>query len=114
MQSTSRPRIKVCCISTPEETWTAIRCGASALGLGSAMPSGPGVIDANRMHDIARRVPPGVATFLPTAAVDAVVEQQRRASVSPVQLVDAVCTGVRTDGVLDTDRLRAFAEAAGA
>jgi phosphoribosylanthranilate isomerase len=92
---THRPRIKVCCISTVEEAWTAIRCGASALGLVSAMPSGPGVIEDDTIQRIALQVPPGVATFLLTSATeaDAVVEQQRRAGVNTVQLVDAVAPG---------------------
>ncbi len=41
MQPTVKPRIKVCCISSIEEAWMAIRCGASALGFVSHMPSGP-------------------------------------------------------------------------
>ena len=43
------PRIKICCISTPQEATLAIRHGAAALGLVSAMPSGPGVIDEARI-----------------------------------------------------------------
>lgn len=38
------PRVKVCCIASLEEAWLAIDEGASALGLVSAMPSGPGPI----------------------------------------------------------------------
>jgi phosphoribosylanthranilate isomerase len=38
------PRVKICCIRSVAETQTAIRHGAAALGLVSAMPSGPGVI----------------------------------------------------------------------
>jgi len=37
-------RDKVCCIGSTGEAALAVRCGASALGLVSAMPSGPGVI----------------------------------------------------------------------
>ncbi|MDF5715983.1 MAG: hypothetical protein PUP93_19380 [Rhizonema sp. NSF051] len=47
------PRVKICCISSVEEAWTAIRYGASALGLVSAMPSGPGVIDEELIAKIA-------------------------------------------------------------
>ena len=86
------PRVKICCISSVDEAWTAIRHGASALGLVSTMPSGPGVIDEDLIAEIARRIPPGVASFLLTCARDAdtVVDQQRRAGVNTVQLVDAV------------------------
>lgn len=87
-----RPRIKVCCISSVEEAWTAIRAGASALGLVSAMPSGPGVIEDDTIAEIASRVPPGVATFLLTSATDAetAIRQQRAARVNTLQLVDEV------------------------
>ncbi|HEV7588363.1 MAG TPA: phosphoribosylanthranilate isomerase [Longimicrobium sp.] len=92
MDRTTRPRIKVCCISSVEEAWTAIRVGASALGLVSAMPSGPGVIGDELIAEIAARVPPGVATFLLTSATDAdaIIRQQRTARVDTLQLVDAV------------------------
>jgi phosphoribosylanthranilate isomerase len=92
MEPTARPRIKVCCISSVDEAWTAIRAGASALGLVSAMPSGPGVIGDELIAEIAARVPPGVATFLLTSATDAdaIIRQQRTARVNTLQLVDAV------------------------
>ena len=35
----------------------AIQCGASAVGLVSAMPSGPGVISEEQIANIAARVP---------------------------------------------------------
>lgn len=92
MSATITPRVKICCIGSVEEAWTAIRHGASALGLVSTMPSGPGVIDESLIAEIARHVPPGVASFLLTCARDAdtVIDQQRRAGVDTVQLVDAV------------------------
>ena len=75
------PRVKICCISSVEEARLAIAAGASALGLVSAMPSGPGVIGEELIAEIAATVPPGVATFLLTCLqdVDAIVAQQRRA-----------------------------------
>ena len=92
MEPTSRPRIKVCCIASVDEAWTAIQAGASALGLVSAMPSGPGPIADELIAEIAARVPPGIATFLLTCATDAetIVRQQRAARVNTLQLVDAV------------------------
>jgi phosphoribosylanthranilate isomerase len=59
MQSRARVRFKVCCISSVEEMRIAVRAGASAVGLVSRMPSGPGVIPDERIAEIARRVPPG-------------------------------------------------------
>jgi len=96
MERTTRPRIKVCCISSVDEAWTAIRAGASALGLVSAMPSGPGVIGDELIAEIAARVPPGVATFLLTSATDAdaIIRQQRTARVNTLQLVDAISPDV--------------------
>ena len=95
MEPTGRPRIKVCCISSVDEAWTAIRAGASALGLVSAMPSGPGAIGDELIAGIAARVPPGVATFLLTSRrdPDAVIRQQRAARVNTLQLVDEMEPG---------------------
>ena len=54
------------------------------------MPSGPGVIDDERIAQIAARVPPGVDTFLLTARQDPdkIIEQHRRTRTSTLQLVD--------------------------
>lgn len=70
----------------------AIRHGASALGLVSAMPSGPGVITEQSITEIARVVPPPVATFLLTCKQDAasIIAQQRRCRVNTIQLCDSV------------------------
>lgn len=85
-----RPRIKICCIKSPAEAQLAIACGASALGLVSAMPSGPGVISEEEIARIARRVPPPVATFLLTSehSAAAIVAQQRRCRTNTLQLCD--------------------------
>ena len=87
-----RPRVKVCCIASVEEARAAVECGASAVGLVSAMPSGPGVISEELISEIAARVPPTIATFLLTCAQDAdsIVEQQRRCRVNTLQLCDRV------------------------
>lgn len=90
MEPTARPRVKICCISSRDEAWMAVRAGASALGLVSAMPSGPGVIDEAEIAAIAPEVPPGVATFLLTSRQDAddIIAQQRRCRTSTLQLCD--------------------------
>ena len=74
----------------------AVECGASAVGLVSAMPSGPGPIAEELITEIAARVPPGVATFLLTCRQDAasIVEQQRRCRVNTIQLCDRVAPDV--------------------
>jgi phosphoribosylanthranilate isomerase len=56
------------------------------------MPSGPGVIPDDLIAEIARTVPPPVATFLLTARQDAdsIVEQHFACGTSTLQLVDSV------------------------
>lgn len=90
MDPTLRPRVKICCISSVVEAWCAIDHGASALGLVSDMPSGPGVISEDCIALIARRVPPPVATFLLTSKQDpyTIIEQQRSTGVNTIQICD--------------------------
>jgi phosphoribosylanthranilate isomerase len=84
--------VKVCCIASVEEMRAAVACGASAVGLVSAMPSGPGVIAEELIAEIAARVPAAVATFLLTCVQDAasIVAQQRRCRANTLQLCDRV------------------------
>ena len=92
------PRIKICCIASAAEAALAVAHGASAVGLVSAMPSGPGPIAEHEIAEIAPTVPPGVATFLLTSLTDAdaIIEQQRRCRTNTLQLVDAVAPIVYT------------------
>jgi phosphoribosylanthranilate isomerase len=89
------PRVKICCISSVEEAELAIRYGASALGLVSEMPSGPGVIDENTIARIATIAPPAVSTFLLTSKqdADAIVAQQRRCGTNTIQICDRLENG---------------------
>lgn len=95
MEPTRVPRVKICCISSVAEARMAIEAGASALGLVSAMPSGPGVISEEQIAEIAATVPPPIATFLLTSKQDgeSIVEQQRRCRTNCVQLCDCVTSG---------------------
>jgi phosphoribosylanthranilate isomerase len=99
MKRLSRPRIKICCIADVREAQMAIEYGASALGLVSAMPSGPGVISEEQIAQIAVRVPPGIATFLLTSRqdVEAIVEQQRRCKTNTIQICDHLTNGSYRD-----------------
>lgn len=85
-------RVKVCCIASVDEAMLAIRYGASALGLVSEMPSGPGVIDENLIAEIVFRIPPPVASFLLTSkqTAEEIIEQQLKTKVNTLQLVDYV------------------------
>jgi len=95
MQPTEIPRVKICCISSIEEAQLAIRYGASALGLVSEMPSGPGVISADLIAEIAATIPPAVATFLLTSKQDAesIIAQQRACGVNTIQICDRMERG---------------------
>jgi phosphoribosylanthranilate isomerase len=86
------PKVKICCISSIDEAAMAIRHGASALGLVSAMPSGPGPISEELIAEIIAAVPKGIATFLLTSKQDAdsIIAQLRKTKATTVQLVDAV------------------------
>ncbi|HKQ51448.1 MAG TPA: phosphoribosylanthranilate isomerase [Pyrinomonadaceae bacterium] len=90
-----KPRVKICCIGSREEARLAVEYGASALGLVSEMPSGPGVIPDNLIREIADAVPPGVSSFLLTCKQDAssIVEQQRAARVNTIQICDRLAAG---------------------
>lgn len=95
MKTMFSPRVKICCIASIKEARMAIRYGASAIGLVSAMPSGPGPIPEELIAEIAITVPPGVATFLLTCKqnVEDIFEQQRRVRVNTIQICDRLETG---------------------
>jgi phosphoribosylanthranilate isomerase len=95
MKPTRIPRVKICCIATVAEAWMAIEHGASAIGLVSAMPSGPGPIPDSLIAEIAATVPPGVSSFLLTCQQDAaaIVDQQRRLRVNTIQICDRLSDG---------------------
>ena len=90
-------RIKICCMQSAAEAALAARYGADAVGLVSAMPSGPGPIPESLIAEIVPRVPPGVATFLLTSRRDAagIADQVRRLGPSTVQIIDRPESGCR-------------------
>jgi len=85
-------RVKICCIASADEARLAVQAGAAALGLVSAMPSGPGVIDEARIAEIAAQVGAPTETFLLTAQTraDAIAAQHARCRTTTLQLVDHV------------------------
>ena len=99
MEPTKRPRVKICCISSVEEAQLAIRYGASALGLVSEMPTGPGVLSEGMIAQVASIVPPAVSSFLLTSKVDTlgIIAQQRRLGVNTIQLCDRLISGTCDD-----------------
>jgi phosphoribosylanthranilate isomerase len=92
MNAIKKPRVKICCISSAEEAQTAIRFGASALGLVGHMPSGPGVIHDALIAEIASLVPPPVSTFLLTSETTApdIIAHYKKVNTTTIQIVDAL------------------------
>lgn len=90
------PKVKICCISSVEEVNLALKYGASALGLVSAMPSGPGPISEELIAEIVAHIPDGIASFLLTSKQDAdsIIAQQRMTKTNTLQLVDSVSVEV--------------------
>ncbi|HKM49194.1 MAG TPA: phosphoribosylanthranilate isomerase [Terriglobales bacterium] len=99
MKATLTPRVKICCIASIGEAALAIECGASALGLVSHMPSGPGVISDERIREIAATVPPAIGTFLLTSRqrVADIIEQQRFCRTNTIQICDHLTAGTHRD-----------------
>jgi len=90
-----RVRIKICCISSISEAFTAIEHGADAIGLVGRMPSGPGPIPDDLIKQIAEAVPPAVATFLLTSetSASAIIEHHSRTCTNTIQIVDLLSAG---------------------
>ena len=82
-----------------DELWMAIEAGASAVGLVSPMPSGPGPISNEKAAELAAEVPPGIDAFLltPLQTVDELVEQNRLVKARALQLVDALEPGAHAE-----------------
>lgn len=99
IKSSDKIKVKICCISSIEEAKLAIKMGASALGLVSSMPSGPGVIDEKLISEISTVVPLPIATFLLTSKQDvkSIIEQQRRCKTSTIQICDRIIDGNYSD-----------------
>lgn len=77
----------------------AVAAGASALGLVSHMPSGPGVIGDELIAEIAARVPPAIGTFLLTSrqSVDEIVTQQHFCRTNTIQICDHLVHGTHRE-----------------
>jgi len=93
------PRVKICCIASIEEAAMAVEAGASALGLVSHMPSGPGVIRDELIAEIAATIPPAIGTFLLTSrqSVDGIAAQQRFCRTNTIQICDHLTRGTHRE-----------------
>jgi phosphoribosylanthranilate isomerase len=99
MKATRTPRVKICCIGSVAEAALAVEYGASALGLVSHMPSGPGVISDELIAEIAATVPPAIGTFLLTSrqSVREIIAQQRACRTNTIQICDHLTTGTHRE-----------------
>ncbi len=99
MTPTHTPRVKICCIASVEEAALAVEYGASALGLVSQMPSGPGVICDELIAEIAAAAPPAIGTFLLTSRqrVTDIIVQQRFCRTNTIQICDHLAVGTYRD-----------------
>ena len=88
----SKPRIKICCISSEEEAKMAIQYGASALGLVGHMPSGPGIISNDLILRITKTIPPPIGTFLLTSETVAqkIIAHHKLTRTNTIQIVDSI------------------------
>jgi len=91
-----KPKVKICCIQSIEEAELAIKYSASAIGLVSEMPSGPGVISEDLIEKIAAAVPSTMDTFLLTSKTnaDSIIKQHRKCKTTTLQIVDSVKANV--------------------
>jgi len=85
-------RVKICCIKSIEEAGMAISLGASAVGLVAKMPSGPGPIADETIREIAKKVPPPIASFLLTSETDPteIINHHLRTFTNTIQIVDEI------------------------
>jgi phosphoribosylanthranilate isomerase len=95
MKFSRRTRVKICCISSFEEAELAIDYGADAIGLVGKMPSGPGIISEQLISEIAKIIPPPIASFLLTSETSAkrIIKQYAKVKTSTIQIVDSLSNG---------------------
>lgn len=85
----SRFRIKICCISSPEEARIAGDVGAALLGVVGPMPSGAGIISPQMCREISDAAPAWATPVLLSSfdSADALAEDVRHANVRALQIV---------------------------
>ncbi len=94
-----KTKVKICCIRTIEEAEMAISLGASAIGLVSEMPSGPGVISDESIIEISNYASGKIETFLLTSKQDSdsIIQQLKKYKTTTVQIVDKLTNGSYSD-----------------
>ena len=89
-----RPKIKICCISSPDEARIAAAAGADLLGLVGPMPSGPGVLTPDQAAGIAAGYDGAAEPILLTASTTAaeIDADARHVGVSHAQVVQHIAS----------------------
>lgn len=86
------PRVKICCIDSPEEAARAIAAGADAVGLVHDDLAGLGIKPVDELAAIALTVPPPISVWLLTGLtdLDGLVRLVDRVRADTIQLVNPV------------------------
>ena len=73
----------------------AIDFGAAALGLVAKMPSGPGTIEDTLIMEIAKTIPPPIASFMLTSETtdEEIIKHHKRTGTNTIQMVDELLEG---------------------
>lgn len=92
MYSTTRTRIKICCIASLEEAQLAIHAGADAVGFVCATPTSARSIDKQSVALITPLIPPPIETFLLTSerTASSIAKHVRLTGVSTVQILSPI------------------------
>lgn len=88
----NRTRLKICCMTSPQDIALAVRYGADALGFVGPMPSGVGPLPIARIAELVPGVPPPIASVLLTSKMTAaaILAEARDAGCNTVQIVDHI------------------------
>ena len=105
-----RPRIKICCMASPEEAHICAAAGADLVGLVGPMPSGAGIVSPDTCREIAKAAPAWVTPVLLTSSetAEAIAADIRHAGVRAVQLVRHVEPEVHATLAEDLPGVRRF------
>ena len=85
-------KLKICCINSHDEAKTAISAGADLLGLVADMPSGEGMIEDDKIREIAASIKSFNNSVLLTSRTDAesIIEHHKETITSHIQIVDYI------------------------
>ncbi|MEM9063413.1 MAG: phosphoribosylanthranilate isomerase [Pseudomonadota bacterium] len=105
-----RPRVKICCMASPEEAEMAAKAGADLVGLVGPMPSGAGIVTPDMCRRISDATPAWTTPVLLTSSEtsEAIVHDVTAANVRAVQIVRHVDASVHADLARELPHVRRF------